>query len=66
MQCYFCQHNIKEIDFKDTALLKHFIAASGKIKPRKKTFLCSKHQRGIAKAIKRARTLGLLSYTKKI
>ena len=65
MECYFCKQNIKEIDFKNTDLLRRFISGLGKIKSRKKTALCSKHQRRVAKAIKRARRLGLLSYTEK-
>lgn len=60
--CYFCQRNLKEIDFKNRDLLGKFISASGKIKPKKKTGFCSKHQRQLAKAIKRARFLGLLPF----
>jgi len=63
--CYFCQRNMREIDFKKIELLKKFISASGKIKSNKKTSLCSKHQRQLAKAVKRARFLGLLSPTSK-
>ena len=63
MNCYFCQKNIKEIDFKDTELLTRFISGLAKIKPKKKTWVCSKHQRKLAKAIKKARHLGLLIYT---
>ena len=65
MDCYFCQRNIKEIDFKEIETLKKFISGLGKIKPRKKTGLCAKHQRQLARAIKRARHLGLLSATTK-
>ena len=65
MECFFCKKNIREIDFKNTALLKRYISALGKIRPRKKTGLCAKHQRQLAKAIKRARHLGLLSATSK-
>jgi small subunit ribosomal protein S18 len=61
MNCYFCQRNIKEIDFKDAQLLSRFISQSGKIKARKKTGVCSSHQRKLARAIKRARYLALLS-----
>jgi small subunit ribosomal protein S18 len=60
MNCYLCQRNLKEIDFKNTLLLKRFLSSLGKIKSRKKTGLCAFHQRKIAKAIKRARQLGLL------
>jgi len=65
MNCYFCQQDIKQIDFKNTKLLWRFISASGKIKAKKKTGVCSSHQRKLAQAIKRARFLGLLSYTSK-
>jgi len=63
--CYFCQRNIREIDFKNRKILEGFISASAKIKPRRRTKLCSKHQRQLARAIKRARFLGLLPYTPK-
>ncbi len=65
MYCYFCKKNIKEVNFRNTELLKKFISKSGKIKPRKKTGLCAGHQRETAKAIKRARTIGLLPFTTK-
>jgi len=65
MECYFCQRNIREIDFRNTELLKRFISGLGKIKARKRTGVCSKHQRHLAKAIKRARHIGLLSATTK-
>jgi len=59
MNCYFCQRNQKEIDFENTLLLKRFLSSLGKIKSRKKTGLCASHQRKLARAIKRARNLGL-------
>lgn len=65
MPCYFCVKNIQEIDFRDTELLKKFISGLGKIRSKKRTGLCSKHQRALAKAVKRARHLGLLSSTSK-
>jgi len=60
--CYFCQRNIKEIDFKDTEILRRFISGLGKIRAKKRTGVCASHQRKLAKAIKRARILGLLPY----
>jgi len=63
MACYFCQRNIKEIDFKDTELLRKFMSGLAKIRARKRTKVCAKHQRKLAKAIKKARHLGLLPYT---
>jgi small subunit ribosomal protein S18 len=65
MGCHFCQRNIKEIDFKESQFLENFISGSGKIKPKKRTGVCSSHQRKLARAIKRARFLGLLSATSK-
>ncbi|MFH1656371.1 MAG: 30S ribosomal protein S18 [Candidatus Nealsonbacteria bacterium] len=65
MDCHFCQRNIKEIDFKDIETLKNFISGLGKIRSRTKTGLCAKHQRHFAKAVKRARHIGLLSAIEK-
>jgi len=62
--CYFCQKGDQEIDFKETTHLKKFTAVSAKIKSRRKTGLCAKHQRGLAEAIKRARFLGLLPFVR--
>ncbi|MDO8577395.1 MAG: 30S ribosomal protein S18 [Candidatus Wildermuthbacteria bacterium] len=65
MECYFCKRNIKVIDFKETSLLRNFISGLGKIRARKRTGLCATHQRAVARSIKRARTLGLLSAVQK-
>lgn len=61
MECHFCQKNIKEIDFKNFSALIRFVSGLGKIKAKKRTGTCSKHQRQLALAIKRARQLGILS-----
>jgi len=61
MECYFCKKNIKEVDFRNTVLLRRFISGLGKIRSKTKTGLCATHQRKIATAIKRARHIGLLS-----
>ncbi len=65
MPCYFCQKNVNEIDHQNTIILKKFISGLAKIKARKKSGLCSKHQRKLARAVKRSRVLGLLPYTTK-
>lgn len=62
MTCYFCSQAAKEIDFKDVEILKKFLSAGYKIKPRKITKVCSWHQRKLARAIKRARQMALLPY----
>jgi small subunit ribosomal protein S18 len=65
MNCYFCKQRIGEIDFKDVKALKPFLTGLGKIRARKRTGLCRFHQRKLAKAVKQARHLGLLSAIKK-
>ncbi len=61
-QCYFSQHNIKHIDYKDTEILKKFINPHGRMINRKRTGVTAKYQRQLATAIKRARFIGLLPY----
>ncbi|HVP19906.1 MAG TPA: 30S ribosomal protein S18 [Spirochaetia bacterium] len=62
--CKFC---IKKatIDWKDAGGLKRFTSERGKIMPRRITGTCAKHQRELARAIKRARSLALLPYVSK-
>lgn len=60
--CYFCKKNIKDIEFKDTSTLQRYVSMANKIKGKKKSGLCAKHQRQVALAIKRARFLGLMGY----
>jgi small subunit ribosomal protein S18 len=64
-QCYFCVNNVNDIDYKDIQLLQKFINTYKKILPRKRTGTCSWHQRKLAMAVKRARTMALLPYLNK-
>jgi len=61
-QCFFSQHGIKYIDYKDTELLKKFLSPSGSILPRKRSGVSAKYQRQLSLAVKRARFMGLLPY----
>jgi len=61
-QCYFCSQNLEDIDYKNVEILRRFISGQCKILPRKKTGICTQHQRKLAQAIKRARYLALLPY----
>ncbi len=61
--CQFCADNNVKIDYKDTRLLERFTTEEGKIRPRRQTGTCAKHQRVVAGAIKRARHIALLPYT---
>ncbi|MGB9668223.1 MAG: 30S ribosomal protein S18 [Thermosulfidibacteraceae bacterium] len=60
--CRFCADGIEEIDYKDVARLKNYISERGKILPRRTTGTCAKHQRQLARAIKRARIVALLPF----
>lgn len=60
--CPFSGDNSPKIDYKDTRLLQRFISERGKIVPSRITAVSAKKQRLLAKAIKRARFLGLLPY----
>ena len=63
-ECYFCVNNL-EVDYKDTRTLRRFINFYMKILPGKRTGVCAWHQRKLATAIKRSRTMALLSPTHK-
>ncbi len=63
--CRFCHEKSLSIDYKNYDILKRFTTEGGKIVPRRITGNCAKHQRMMAKAIKRARYLSLLPYLKK-
>ncbi len=60
--CAFCQAKVEEIDYKDVNTLKKYVTESGKILSRRMTGVCAKHQRVLAKAIKRARVADLLPF----
>lgn len=60
--CAFCQNKVEDIDYKDVNTLKKYITEGGKILPRRMTGVCAKHQRVLAKAIKRARLVDLLPF----
>jgi small subunit ribosomal protein S18 len=60
--CKFCQNKNLVIDYKNVDILERFITERGKILPRRITGTCSKHQRGVALAIKQARIIALLPF----
>lgn len=61
--CRFTAEGIKEVDYKDVALLKDFINENGKIIPARITGTKARYQRQLSVAVKRARFLALLPYT---
>ena len=64
--CPFSQKDSPIIDYKDIKLLSRYISEKGKISPSRITNVSSKKQKELSKAIKRARFLGLMSYTLKV
>ena len=60
--CPFSGPNAPVIDYTDVKMLLRFISERGKIVPSRITAVSRKKQRELAKAIKRARFLGLLPY----
>ena len=61
--CQFCADKSIEIDYKAADMLRRFVTEEGKIRPRRQTSVCAKHQRSLARAVKRARHLALLPFT---
>ena len=60
--CQHCRDKVEQVDYKDVASLKKFISEKGKIRSRRITGSCRRHQVQIARAVKRARELALLPY----
>lgn len=60
--CRFTSEGIKEIDYKDIALLKQYVTETGKIIPSRNTGTSAKYQRQLTTAVKYARYLALLPY----
>jgi len=63
--CRFCYEKDAILDYNKPEILERFITDRGKILPRRVTGTCSKHQRHLAKSIKRARYLAYLPYLEK-
>jgi len=60
--CYFCKDKIAEIDYKNVNQLRRYISEKGKIRSRRITGACRRHQVQVAQAVKRAREMALLPY----
>mgnify|MGYP001171474149 FL=1 len=61
--CAFCADKQLVIDYKKTDLLKRYITDEGKIRPRRQTGNCARHQRVVAGEVKKARQIALLPFT---
>ena len=60
--CHFCVDKVPYIDYKDVRMLIASIPERGKIRPRRLSGTCARHQRKLQTAIKRARQLALIPY----
>jgi small subunit ribosomal protein S18 len=60
--CPYCRDKIDQVDYKDVGTLRRFVSDKGKIRSRRITGACRRHQNQIARAVKRARELALLHY----
>jgi small subunit ribosomal protein S18 len=63
--CFYCVHNLAEVDYKDGEILRRFMSSFMKIAQRKRSGLCALHQRKASKAIKQARIAGILPFVPK-
>ena len=60
--CPYCRDKVEQVDYKDVAALWRFISDRGKIRSRRITGACRRHQSQVALAVKRAREVALLPY----
>jgi small subunit ribosomal protein S18 len=63
--CRFCADKIDFIDYKDIRTLKTFLTERGKIIAGRMTGNCTKHQRELTRAIKKARNIALIPFIEK-
>ena len=61
--CAFCADKSMVIDYKQVDVLKRYVSEDGRIRPRRQTGACAKHQRALANAIKQARHIALLPFS---
>jgi small subunit ribosomal protein S18 len=60
--CQFCQDKVEDVDANNVAALRHLLSDKGKIRSRRATGTCPRHQLQVAAAVKRAREMALLPY----
>ena len=61
-QCQYCQEKIDEVDYKNVTALRRMMSDKGKIRSRRITGTCRRHQNQLASAIKSAREMALIPY----
>ena len=64
--CFFSEHKIDYIDYKDERFLRRFVNERGKIIPKRITGTTAMYQRELCRAVKRARFMAILPYTSEV
>jgi small subunit ribosomal protein S18 len=60
--CFFCKSKVDEVDYKNLNELRRYVSERGKIRSRRISGACRRHQRQVSVAVKRAREIALLPY----
>ena len=60
--CHFCKDKVQDVDYKSANQLRRYVSEKGKIRNRRITGACRRHQGQVAVAVKRAREMALLPY----
>jgi small subunit ribosomal protein S18 len=60
--CFFCKSKVDEVDYKNVNELRRYVSEKGKIRNRRISGACRRHQRQVAVAVKRAREIALLPF----
>jgi small subunit ribosomal protein S18 len=60
--CHFCKDSLEDVDYKNVNQLRRYMSEKGKIRNRRITGACRRHQRQVAVAVKRAREMALLPF----
>ncbi len=63
-RCRLCVSKISTVDYKDVSMLKNYTSERGKIITRRASGNCARHQKLVTRAIKRARNIALLPFSK--
>lgn len=61
--CQFCADQVNVLNYKQVDIVKRYVNDAGKIRSRRETGNCAKHQRMVARAVKRARHMALVPFT---
>lgn len=61
--CAFCTDKSLDFNYKNVELIRRFITNEGKIRPRRQTGTCAKHQRKVAQVVKQSRHMALVPFS---